>query len=887
MRISRKIGLSYFVTFLLVIALGMLSIYSLRSIYKGLSQVFLKDLPATRAAYQVSISLEDILSQLNNYLITQNENFKITYETSNKNMQDSLNRLKKFTVEEGEKADFEMIVGLAGEINLSIEEVFNSSETGQKLFKDIKALEAKFKNNLDKLIYFEENKILNEKDVLLVQAQCLPASALIMQIKLDFLELLSRVNHYMVIMSGEGSGFDSKIESIEKNISDYKNFYGYSISERERSAANTLTGLISEIRDKIDSIAEVKEGISKNVETVFMKEKSFIDTLDKIIAFKKSGISSKLGIGAALTEDIPSIQNISKIEKDLAESLRISGKYILTDDTHYKNAYYGLRQDVDKGIKDYERHTRLRGTEKYLEDISAKDKDVMENINRNLEAYEKKKSALEEIEGLKSAAYKKLNELLAYNDKLIKGTQDNQKLSNNLAPAMWALLKLKGNISDSFKMVSSYLVESDKSVKDVYSSLYFDMKKNINSYINTIDSENEMQSARDIEGALDKLNTAVLGVFDHQDAIIQDRGWSLVKLEEGLRDSLNKAMENEILLLDNSKKSLSNKIAVINILVLVLIGLVAGIAMFIIFYTTKSITNPIKELYKGAEVIGKGNLDQRLNIKTGDEIEELAEGFNKMASELKGLYTNLENKVKERTLQLAEANDALARTNKELDEFTYIVSHDLKEPLRGVKAFTKLLLEEYSAKLDKEAGEYLKTISDSSSRMTRLIEDLLNLSRIGRIKNIEQNIDFNDILSDVRKNLAYSLEEKKAELVVKEGFPKMTCDRIRITEVFTNLISNAIKYTKKDAVPIIEVGYMDEKGSYEFYVKDNGIGIEEQYYDKIFQIFQRLHGKGEYEGTGAGLTIVKKIVENHGGKIWVASEPGVGSTFYFTLPKSG
>ena len=336
---------------------------------------------------------------------------------------------------------------------------------------------------------------------------------------------------------------------------------------------------------------------------------------------------------------------------------------------------------------------------------------------------------------------------------------------------------------------------------------------------------------------------------------------------------------------EKNKVDIRNKIAAINILILLIMAAVAFIAVFVVFYTTKSITGPIQELYKGAEVIGRGNLDHRLNIKTGDEIEELAQGFNRMAGELKGLYTNLENKVKERTSQLAEANEALARTNKELDDFTYIVSHDLKEPLRGVKAFTKLLIEEYSGKVDNEGREYLKTISDSSTRMTRLIEDLLNLSRIGRIRNMEPGIDLNDVLSDVQKNLIYALEEKKVQLVIKPDFPKATCDRIRISEVFSNLVSNAIKYTKKDKQPVIEIGWSDKKDFYEFYVKDNGIGIEKQYYDKIFQIFQRLHAKGEYEGTGAGLTIVKKIVENHGGKIWVESEVGVGSTFYFTLLK--
>jgi PAS domain S-box-containing protein len=253
----------------------------------------------------------------------------------------------------------------------------------------------------------------------------------------------------------------------------------------------------------------------------------------------------------------------------------------------------------------------------------------------------------------------------------------------------------------------------------------------------------------------------------------------------------------------------------------------------------------------------------------------MVEDLNKTTEDLKVARNKLEEKIIE-----------VEKVNKELDDFTYIVSHDLKEPLRGIKAFTKMLSEDYSGKVDKEGKEYLSNISDSSVRMARLIEDLLNLSRIGRIRNIEPGVDLNEALSDVRKNLAYSLEEKNVDLKIGKDFPKITCDKIRISEVFSNLISNAIKYSKKDARPIVEVGYSKKGDFYEFYVKDNGIGIEEGYYDKIFQIFQRLHGKGEYEGTGAGLTIVKKIIESHNGKVWVESKVGEGSIFYFTLPVS-
>jgi len=272
--------------------------------------------------------------------------------------------------------------------------------------------------------------------------------------------------------------------------------------------------------------------------------------------------------------------------------------------------------------------------------------------------------------------------------------------------------------------------------------------------------------------------------------------------------------------------------------------------------------------------IARKNLEEKVERleKSDKAMLFMVEDLNKTTEELKLARNKLEEKIAE-----------VERINKELDDFTYIVSHDLKEPLRGVKAFTKLLSEDYSEKLDKGAKDYIGTISDSSSRMTKLIEDLLNLSRIGRIGSVEPDVDLNALLLDVKEDLAYSLEEKHVDLKLAKDFPKVTCDRVRIREVFTNLISNAIKYSKKDVRPAIEVGYSKKDGFYEFFVKDNGIGIEKDYYDRVFQIFQRLHAKGEHEGTGAGLTIVKKIIENHGGKIWVESKVDKGSTFYFTI----
>ena len=887
MRISKKIGLSFFITFLLVILLGALSIYSLMHVYKGLDQVFSKELPASRISYQIAISMEDVLSELNNFLLTTNENFKINYEHSYKYMQANISGLSGFIVGDEEKALFEKIKELSGDINNISEVVFKDTLESKNLVKKISKLETKYTENLYKLFDFEENKMLSERDLLLINAQYIPASQLIIQAKSKLSDMLDGLMQYLLADKGEGAGFFAdQLSDLDKYIKDYKNYHGYSLSDKERSISSELLDLSSQIKSSVESIVALKNESGTQADSLFLKEKEIMDALDKMINLRKSRISSKLGIGATLTEDIPAVYNISKIEQDISRSWRLSGKYMITGNETYKDSYYQLRLGIEKEFKDYEVHARIRGSDAFLENIVEADKGIAENINSSINVFNGREKGQNDLVSIKSELKKKIGELSARNDSLIKEAKEPEVIFAKLIPGKWALARLDSEISDAERLAVNYLCNQEKTYKDLYSELYFNMKKHINAYRDAMVSDKDTQLIDEIESGLDSFNTSIISVMDNHDKIIRERGWTLIKLENQLKGSLEKAADNELKQIEKNKVDIRNRIAAINILILLIMAAVAFIAVFVVFYTTKSITGPIQELYNGAEVIGRGNLDHRLNIKTGDEIEELAQGFNRMAGELKGLYTNLENKVKERTSQLAEANEALARTNKELDDFTYIVSHDLKEPLRGVKAFTKLLIEEYSGNVDNEGKEYLKTISDSSARMTQLIEDLLNLSRIGRIKNIEPGIDLNDVLSDVQKNLIYALEEKKVQLIIKPDFPKATCDRIRISEVFSNLVSNAIKYTKKDKQPVIEIGWSDKKDFYEFYVKDNGIGIEKQYYDKIFQIFQRLHAKGEYEGTGAGLTIVKKIVENHGGKIWVESEVGIGSTFYFTLPKA-
>lgn len=228
-----------------------------------------------------------------------------------------------------------------------------------------------------------------------------------------------------------------------------------------------------------------------------------------------------------------------------------------------------------------------------------------------------------------------------------------------------------------------------------------------------------------------------------------------------------------------------------------------------------------------------------------------------------------------------QANKDLEKKNKEVEQFAYIASHDLQEPLRTVSSFAGLLQKQYQGKLDEKADRYFNFMLDASERMKTLIKSLLEYSRIGRKSELEE-VDCNTILKSVLADLHVAIREAKANishmpLPVINGYP------IEIKQLFQNLIVNAIKFRKKDTIPVIKISIRKLKNAWEFSFKDNGIGIEEQHLEKIFNIFQRLHNRTEYEGSGIGLSYCKKIVELHHGRIWVESVPGMGSTFYFTI----
>jgi PAS domain S-box-containing protein len=230
-----------------------------------------------------------------------------------------------------------------------------------------------------------------------------------------------------------------------------------------------------------------------------------------------------------------------------------------------------------------------------------------------------------------------------------------------------------------------------------------------------------------------------------------------------------------------------------------------------------------------------------------------------------------------------KANGLLKQSNKELESYTYVVSHDLKAPLRTIRSFGSFILEDYGDKLDETGKDYLNRMVNASSHLDTMIEDLLVLSRVGRKFTEIEKVDLNVLLKEILADLEATIRERNAKVVV-DKLPTLYAHRVWERQLFMNLISNALKFNESKT-PKIEVLYREQENDHLFMVRDNGIGIEEKYLERIFNLFERAPTEKKYEGTGAGLAICKKIVEHFGGKIWVESTPGKGSTFMFTIPK--
>jgi PAS domain S-box-containing protein len=246
----------------------------------------------------------------------------------------------------------------------------------------------------------------------------------------------------------------------------------------------------------------------------------------------------------------------------------------------------------------------------------------------------------------------------------------------------------------------------------------------------------------------------------------------------------------------------------------------------------------------------------------------------------------LEAELREKNARLARTVEHLSRTNRELDEFTHVVSHDLQEPVRSLISFSEFLAQDCGTELREEGRAHLAQITSSARRMRALISDLLILSRAGRSVGEFAEVDSRGLIERLRITLAGLIRARQAEVHLQEPLPNIWGDRERLHQLFANLVANGIKYNR-EPVPLVEVGARSEpdESFATFWVKDNGIGIDPEHHARIFDLFRRLHAREDFEGTGAGLAICRKIAQAHGGRIWVESQPGQGATFYVSLPR--
>lgn len=340
------------------------------------------------------------------------------------------------------------------------------------------------------------------------------------------------------------------------------------------------------------------------------------------------------------------------------------------------------------------------------------------------------------------------------------------------------------------------------------------------------------------------------------------------------------------------------------------LGLSILVAYLLSSKLQRIISAPILDLAEVAKNVSEEKEYSARALKhSNDEVGLLIDSFNEMLeqiqqrdSELVGAKAQLEVRVKQRTAELTTANEQLTReivyrreaeeyqarllkqlerVNQELKDFAYIISHDLKAPLRGIKTLADWISADYADKLDENGREQMTLLSSRVDRMHNLIDGVLQYSRVGRVKEKMIQLNLNEVVSEIIDTLA---PPENIVVTVEDELPVIECEQTRITQVFQNLLSNAIKYIDKPQGQI-RIGCVEEDSFWKFSIADNGPGIEKKYFERIFRMFQTLSPRDEFESTGVGLTVVKKIVEMYGGKIWVESKVGEGSTFLFTLPK--
>jgi signal transduction histidine kinase len=329
--------------------------------------------------------------------------------------------------------------------------------------------------------------------------------------------------------------------------------------------------------------------------------------------------------------------------------------------------------------------------------------------------------------------------------------------------------------------------------------------------------------------------------------------------------------------------------AVRMLMVALLLVLGAAAAAYVI---GARITTPLGQLTRAAEAIAHGRFGEQVDTGRRDEIGRLAAAFQAMSTEVQAARQQLETRVEERTRAISGLNTELESRvadlkglSAELESFSYSVSHDLRAPLRHIAGFAALLQKRAGDALDAEAGRYLRTIVESAARMGRLVDDLLAFSRMGRMEMLHNQVNLDDLVRDVVQEVSQDAADRRIRWTT-HPLPTVAGDPAMLRLVFANLVANAVKYTRPRELAEIEIGAQPSaNGERVVYVRDNGVGFDMTYVDKLFGVFQRLHGADQFEGTGIGLANVRRIVQRHGGRSWAEGAIDRGATFFVSLPE--
>ncbi|MGD8779148.1 MAG: ATP-binding protein [Ignavibacteria bacterium] len=430
-----------------------------------------------------------------------------------------------------------------------------------------------------------------------------------------------------------------------------------------------------------------------------------------------------------------------------------------------------------------------------------------------------------------------------------------------------ALADLQLDIRSLLITAKNYIITEDQQYYDNYNNLGKKIIEKLNYLEGLLILPGEKQKSKDIKNNIDSIKAALPQLLSATKSNANDSVAKLIyKLNYTYDANIDKAAQEFIKSIqtkvDKTYDRIHNERKKSFIFFSLIFFIAVIISVAVVIYSIKYISKPILKLVNMAQRIAARDFNVELQVEAKDEIGMLIIAFNAMVDEISKRYEELEN-------------------------FSFIAAHDLKSPLTAIVGSAGILLEEYQDKINEEDSQLLQAIINSGEKMTALITDLLEFATAGKVEFSKEIVSMSSMLNEIREELDFTIKKQNVKLIIQENLPSFICDPVRFPQVWKNLISNSIKYNDKPE-PIIEIGEAGNNnypGLYCFFVKDNGIGIDKKDCDKIFNPFQRATSDKQFEGTGIGLAIVKRIIEFHNGKVWVESQKGKGTTFYFTIPK--